>query len=184
MAVVTAMTQPAKPVFSAASFRFGSAPVPTLATPVPTALLPTGFDILLALHLPGDEVAFTITHFILNSFTLPQEKLNLNPREVAAYEEVSNYLADPATHENRPFSWISGAPTLSPETQTAFTITLQRLTFELTGEKMGKLKLPGGKVRTEVVAYLTLVQVRTYAGRLPKDVFPHSEHCGGDVWQP
>merc|ERR1719500_2333087 len=60
--------------------------------------------ILLALHLPGDE-----------------EKLDLSPRVAAAYKEVSNYqdlllVGDLATitQEKRPYSWISGAPTLSP----------------------------------------------------------------------
>jgi len=110
--------------------------------------------ILLALHLPGDE-----------------EKLDLSPRVAAAYKEVSNYqdlllLGDLATitQEKRPYSWISGAPTLSPEAQTALTTSLLGLTLKLTGAKLAnfKLKLPGGKVRTrsrsEVVAYLALIQ--------------------------
>ena len=130
--------------------------------------------ILLALHLPADEVAFIITDFTLNLFTLPQEKLDLNPRVAAAYKEVSNYqdlllLGDLATitQEKRPYSWISGAPTLSPEAQTALTTSLLGLTLKLTGAKLAnlKLKLPGGKVRArsrqEVVAYLALIQVTT-----------------------
>merc|ERR1711990_935651 len=109
---------------------------------------------LLALHLPGDE-----------------EKLDLSPRVAAAYKEVSNYqdlllLGDLATitQEKRPYSWISGAPTLSPEAQTALITSLLGLTLKLTGAKLAnfKLKLPGGKMRaksrTEVVAYLALIQ--------------------------
>ena len=128
--------------------------------------------ILLALHLPGDEVSFIITDFILNLFALPQEKLDLSPRVAAAYKEVSNYqdlllLGDLATitQEKRPYSWISGAPTLSPEAQTALTTSLLGLTLKLTGAKLAnfKLKLPGGKMRsrgrTEVLAYLALIQV-------------------------
>merc|ERR1711990_1081403 len=110
--------------------------------------------ILLALHLPGDE-----------------EKLDLSPRVAAAYKEVSNYqdlllLGDLATitQEKRPYSWISGAPTLSPEAQTALITSLLGLTLKLTGAKVAnyKLKLPGGKMRAksrpEVVAYLALIQ--------------------------
>merc|ERR1719237_518616 len=110
--------------------------------------------ISLALHLPGDE-----------------EKLDLSPRVDAAYKEVSNYqdlllLGDLATitQEKRPYSWISGAPTLSPEAQTALTTSLLGLTLKLTGAKLAnfKLKLPGGKMRAksrfEVVAYLALIQ--------------------------
>ena len=133
------MTQPAKPVFLGIS-------APPMMTPENPAF---GFPILLALHLPGDAVAFVITHFSLNLFTLPQEKLNLSPMNVAAYEEVSNYLAD-----MRPYSWISFAPTLSSEAQTALTIALLRLTLKLTGAK-----LPRGKMHTEVVTYLALIQV-------------------------
>merc|ERR1712037_370150 len=97
--------------------------------------------ILLALHLPGDE-----------------EKLDLNPRVAAAYTEVSNYqdlllVGDLATitQEKRPYSWISGAPTLSPEAQTALTTSLLGLTLKLTGAKLAnfKLKLPGGKMRAK-----------------------------------
>ena len=139
--VLTAMTQLAKPVFSA----------PPMKTPENTAF---GFGTLLALHLPGDEVALVTTHFSLNLFTLPQEKLNLSPMNVAAYEEVSNYLAD-----MRPYSWISFAPTLSSEAQTALTIALLRLTLELTGAKLANFKLPCGKMHTEVVTYLALIQV-------------------------
>ena len=105
-------------------------------------------------------------------FTLLQEKLDLSPRVDAAYKEVSNYqdlllLGDLATitQEKRPYSWISGAPTLSPEAQTALTTSLLGLTLKLTGAKLAnfKLKLPGGKMRsrdrTEVLAYLALIQV-------------------------
>merc|ERR1719391_358970 len=110
--------------------------------------------ILLALHLTGDE-----------------EKLDLSPRVAAAYKEVSDYqdlllLGDLATitQEKRPYSWISGAPTLSPEAQTALTTSLLGLTLKLTGAKLAnlKLKLPGGKMRArgraEVLAYLALIQ--------------------------
>jgi len=110
--------------------------------------------ILLALHLAGDK-----------------EELKLSPRVEAAYKEVSNYqdlllLGDLATitQEKRPYSWISGAPTLSPEAQTALTTSLLGLTLKLTGAKLAnfKLKLPGGKMRArgraEVVAYLALIQ--------------------------
>ena len=105
-------------------------------------------------------------------FTLLQEKLDLSPRVDAAYKEVSNYqdlllVGDLATitQEKRPYSWISGAPTLSPEAQTALTTSLLGLTLKLTGAKLAnfKLKLPGGKMRAkgrvEVVAYLALIQV-------------------------
>ena len=114
--IITVLTQPAKPVFLGFS-------APPMKTPENPAF---GFGTLLALHLPGDEVAFVITHFSLNLFTLPQEKLNLSPMEVAAYEEVSNYLADIGS-----YSWISGAPTLSSDGQTALTIALLRLTLKL-----------------------------------------------------
>ena len=102
--------------------------------------------------------------------TLLQEKLDLSPRVDAAYKEVSNYqdlllLGDLATitQEKRPYSWISGAPTLSPEAQTALTTSLLGLTLKLTGAKLAnfKLKLPGGKMRTKslkVVAYLAFIQ--------------------------
>ena len=109
-------------------------------------------------------------------FTLLQEKLDLSPRVDAAYKEVSNYqdlllLGDLATitQEKRPYSWISGAPTLSPEAQTALTTSLLGLTLKLTGAKLAnfKLKLPGGKMRAksrpEVVAYLALIQVCNFA---------------------
>ena len=151
----TTVAQPATPAFG-----FGSS-------------APTGFGgfvwqnfaILLAHHLPGDEVAFII--IIMNLFTLPQEMLNLSPRVVAAYKEVSNYLGDLATitQEKRPYSWISDAPSLSPEAQTALTTSLLGLTLKLTGAKLAnfKFKLPGAKMRirsrTEVVAYLALIQV-------------------------
>merc|ERR1719516_169850 len=97
--------------------------------------------------------------------------MDLSPREAAAYKEGSDYqdlllLGDPATitQEKRPYSWISGAPTLSPGAQTALTSSLLGLTLKLTGAKLAnfKLKLPGGKMRaksrTEVVAYLALIQ--------------------------
>ena len=102
---------------------------------------------------------------------MPQEKLDLNPRVAAAYKDLQDYqdlllLGDLATitQEKRPYSWISGAPNLSPEAQTALTTSLLGLTLKLTGAKLAfKLKLPGGKMRaksrTEVVAYLALIQV-------------------------
>ena len=102
---------------------------------------------------------------------LPQEKLDLNPRVAAAYKDLQDYqdlllLGDLAniTQEKRPYSWISGAPNLSPEAQTGLTTSLLGLTLKLTGAKLAfKLKLPGGKMcaknRTEVVAYLALIQV-------------------------
>ena len=99
------------------------------------------------------------------------------PRVAAAYKEVSNYqdlllLGDLATitQEKRPYSWISGAPSLSPEAQTALTTSLLGLTLKLTGAKLAnfKLKLPGGKMRAakdraEVVAYLALIQVNLFS---------------------
>ena len=75
----------------------------------------------------------------LDLFNLPQEKLKLNPFEVAAYELVSNYLDDHATQLES--TWISGASTLSPEAQAAFTIVLKALTVEL-----ANIKLPGPKM--------------------------------------
>ena len=97
--------------------------------------------------------------------------MDLNPRVAAAYKDLQDYqdlllLGDLATitQEKRPYSWISGAPNLSPEAQTALTTSLLGLTLKLTGAKLAfKLKLPGGKMRsknrTEVVAYLALIQV-------------------------
>ena len=101
--------------------------------------------------------------------------MNISPRGDAVFKEVSNYqdlllLGDLATitQEKRPYSWISGAPTLSPEAQTALATSLLGLTLKLTGAKLAnfKLKLPGGKMRlrgvksrTEVLAYLALIQV-------------------------
>ena len=101
--------------------------------------------------------------------------MNISPRVDAVFKEVSNYedllqLGDLATitQEKRPYSWISGAPSLSPEAQTALTTSLLGLTLKLTGTKLAnfKLKLPGGKMRlrgvksrTEVLAYLALIQV-------------------------
>ena len=76
--------------------------------------------------------------------------------EVAAYDEVFNYLA---TQANSPSSWITSALTLSPEALTAFTITLQRTCIELTG----KLRQTGGKMRSEVVGNLALIKVCTWA---------------------
>ena len=99
-------------------------------------------------------------------FTLLQEKLDLSPRVDAAYKEVSNYqdlllMGDLATitQEKRPYSWISGAPTLSSEAQTALTTSLLGLTLKLTGAKLANFKLPCGKMHTEVVTYLALIQV-------------------------
>ena len=116
-------------------------------------------------------------------FTLLQEKLDLSPRVDAAYKEVSNYqdlllLGDLATitQEKRPYSWISGAPTLSPEAQTALTTSLLGLTLKLTGAKLAnfKLKLPGGKMRAkgraEVVAYLALIQVSLISPQNPNNL--------------
>ena len=98
-------------------------------------------------------------------FTLLQEKLNLSPVVDAVYKEVSSYqdlllLGDLATitQEKRPYSWISGAPSLSPKAQTALTTSLLGLTLKLTGAKLANFKLPGSKMRTEV-AYLALIQV-------------------------
>ena len=133
-------------------------------------------------------------------FTLLQEKLDLSPRVDAAYKEVSNYqdlllLGDLATitQEKRPYSWISGAPTLSPEAQTALTTSLLGLTLKLTGAKLAnfKLKLPGGKMRAksrpEVVAYLALIQVcrQQHLVDCPNIQFflSYSEHHGRDGWQ-
>ena len=126
---------------------------------------------------------------------LAQEKLNLSPEVAAIYKEVSNYqdlllLGDLPTiaQEKRPYSWISGAPTLSPEAQTALTTSLLGLTLKLTGAKLAnfKLKLPGGKMRAksraEVVAYLTLIQgCQQQNDFIP--VFSHSERCGRDGWK-
>ena len=127
------------------------------------------FAILLALHLPGDEVAFIITHFIWHLFTLPQDMVNLSPRVVAVYKEVSNYLGELATitKEKRVYSWISVASSLSPEAQTALTTSLLGLALKLTGAKLDIVQwttclpggLPGVRSRTEVVTYLALIQV-------------------------
>ena len=132
-------------------------------------------------------------------FTLLQEKLNLSLMVAAAYKEVSNYqdlllLGDLATitQEKRPYSWISGAPTLSPEAQTALTTSLLGLTLKLTGAKVAnlKLKLPGGKMRAksrpEVLAYLALIQVcrQQHLVDCPNiQFFFCSEHHGRDGWQ-
>ena len=98
--------------------------------------------------------------------------MDLSPKVASVYKEVADYqdlllLGDlpTITQEKRPYSWISGAPTLSPEAQTALTTSLLGLTLKLTGAKLAnfKHKLPGGKMRaksrTEVVAYLALIQV-------------------------
>ena len=127
-------------------------------------------------------------------FTLLQEKLDLSPRVDAAYKEVSNYqdlllLGDLATitQEKRPYSWISGAPTLSPEAQTALTTSLLGLTLKLTGAKLAnfKLKLPGGKMRaksrSEVVAYLALIQVIGHQIWL-NDFIPFSLRKSWTLW--
>ena len=104
--------------------------------------------------------------------------MDLSPRVDAAYKEVSNYqdlllLGDLATitQEKRPYSWISGAPTLSPEAQTALTTSLLELTLKLTGAKLANFKLlplPGGKMhdksRPEVIANLALIQVLLVGG--------------------
>ena len=91
--------------------------------------------------------------------------MDLNPRVAAAYKDLQDYqdllLLGDLFYS---YSWISGAPNLSPEAQTALTTSLLGLTLKLTGAKLAfKLKLPGGKMRTknrtEVVAYLALIQV-------------------------
>ena len=128
-------------------------------------------------------------------FTLLQEKLDLSPRVAAAYKEVSNYqdlllLGDLATitQEKRPYSWISGAPTLSPEAQTALTTSLLGLTLKLTGAKLAnfKLKLPGGKMRAksrpEVVAYLALIQVSNIDPQFPNNFPPISLFSPRTLW--
>ena len=127
-----------------------------------------------------------------------ERKKVVEERMEAAYKEVSNYqdlllLGDLATisQEKRPYSWISGAPTLSPEAQTALTTSLLGLTLKLTGAKLAnfKLKLPGGKMRargrTEVLAYLALIQVSRMSHLFPNDfyIFLHPEHCGRDGGQ-
>ena len=89
------------------------------------------------------------------------------PLQVGVRQPALLLLGDLATitQEKRPYSWISGAPTLSPEAQTALTTSLLGLTLKLTGAKLAnfKHKLPGGKMRaksrTEVVAYLAPIQV-------------------------
>ena len=125
--------------------------------------------------------------------------MSLSPTVAAAYKEVSNYqdlllLGDLATitQEKRPYSWISGAPTLSPEAQTALTTSLLGLTLKLTGAKLAnfKLKLPGGKMRAksrpEVLAYLALIQVCRQQHLVDCSniqFFFYSEHHGRDGWQ-
>ena len=101
--------------------------------------------------------------------------MDLSPKVASVYKEVADYqdlllLGDlpTITQEKRPYSWISNAPSLSSEAQTALTTSLMGLTLKLTGAKVpgnSKLKLPGGKMRskskTEVLAYLALIQVRS-----------------------
>ena len=136
-----------------------------------------------------------ITDVTLTLFTLLPEKLDLSPRVDAAYKEVSNYqdlllLGDLATitQEKRPYSWISGAPTLSPEAQTALTTSLLGLTLKLTGAKLAnfKLKLPGGKMRAksrpEVVAYLALIQVCRRQNLVERCVIPFSLRTSWTLW--
>ena len=99
--------------------------------------------------------------------------MDLSSKVASVYKEVADYqdlllLGDLPTisQEKRPYSWISTAPSLSSEAQTALTTSLMGLTLKLTGAKVPgnfKLKLPGGKMRsksrTEVLAYLALIQV-------------------------
>ena len=101
--------------------------------------------------------------------------MDLSPKVASVYKEVADYqdlllLGDLPTisQEKRPYSWISTAPSLSSEAQTALTTSLMGLTLKLTGAKVPgnfKFKLPGGKMRskskTEVLAYLALIQVRS-----------------------
>ena len=101
--------------------------------------------------------------------------MDLSPKVASVYKEVADYqdlllLGDlpTITQEKRPYSWISNAPSLSSEAQTALTTSLMGLTLKLTGAKVPgnfKPKLPGGKMRsksrTEVLAYLALIQVRS-----------------------
>ena len=101
--------------------------------------------------------------------------MDLSPKMASVYKEVADYqdlllLGDlpTITQEKRPYSWISNAPSLSSEAQTALTTSLMGLTLKLTGAKVPgnlKLRLPGGKMRskskTEVLAYLALIQVRS-----------------------
>ena len=94
--------------------------------------------------------------------------MDLSPKVASVYKEVADYqdlllLRDVST--------ISGEKcpcSLSSEAQTALTTSLMGLTLKLTGAKVPgnfKLKLPGGKMRsksrTEVLAYLALIQVRS-----------------------
>ena len=87
--------------------------------------------------------------------------MDLSPKMASVYKEVADI-----NKEKCPCSWISTAPSLSSEAQTALTTSLMGLTLKLTGAKVPgnfKLKLPGGKMRsksrTEVLAYLALIQV-------------------------
>ena len=89
--------------------------------------------------------------------------MDLSPKMASVYKEVADI-----NKEKCPCSWISTAPSLSSEAQTALTTSLMGLTLKLTGAKVPgnfKLKLPGGKMRsksrTEVLAYLALIQVRS-----------------------
>ena len=131
--------------------------------------------ILLALHLPADQVAVNDNDVHPHLILIPQEKMDLSPKVASVYKEVADYqdlllLGDlpTITQEKRPYSWISTAPSLSSEAQTALTTSLMGLTLKLTGAKVPgnfNLKLPGGKMRsksrTEVLAYLALIQVRS-----------------------
>ena len=89
--------------------------------------------------------------------------MDLSPKMASVYKEVADI-----NKEKCPCSWISTAPSLSSEAQTALTTSLMGLTLKLTGAKVPgnlKLRLPGGKMRskskTEVLAYLALIQVRS-----------------------
>ena len=75
--------------------------------------------ILLALHLPADQVALDLID--LSYLTLPQEKMDLSPKVASVYKEVADYqdlllLGDLPTisQEKRPYSWISTAPPSPP----------------------------------------------------------------------
>ena len=101
--------------------------------------------------------------------------MDLSPKVASVYKEVADYqdlllLGDLPTisQEKRPYSWISTAPSLSSEAQTALTTSLMGLTLKLTGAEVPgnfKLKVPGGKVRfldrAVVLVYLALIQVRS-----------------------
>ena len=89
--------------------------------------------------------------------------MDLSPKMASVYKEVADI-----NKEKCPCSWISTAPSLSSEAQTALTTSLMGLTLKLTGAEVPgnfKLKVPGGKMRsldrTEVLAYLAVIQVRS-----------------------